>query len=81
MKITAKVTKLNGDGKVKALASIILEDMIKIDSIRVVEGSKGVFVSMPQRKTNEGYADVAYPVTKEAREQINKTVLDAYNAL
>jgi len=82
MKVTAKVSKLNGDGKVKAIASIVIEDAFKVDNIRVVEGEKGLFVSMPQRKTeSKGYVDIAYPITKEARELVNKVVLDAYNAL
>jgi len=82
MKIEAKVTKLTDGGKTKALASIIIEDAVKIDGIRVMDGANGLFVSMPSKKdekAEKGYRDVAYPITKEARELVQQTVLDAYN--
>ena len=52
---------------------------MKITGIRIVEGKLGLFVSMPQSKDNDGeYHDVAFPITKEAREEIQDAVLDAY---
>jgi stage V sporulation protein G len=81
MKITAKLTKFES-GKVRALGSIVIDDAVKVEGIRVIEGEKGLFVAMPQRKNKEEkYEEIVYPVTREAREQIIKTVLDAYNAL
>ena len=50
MKVTAKVSKLNGDGKVKAIASIVIEDAFKVDSIRVVEGEKDCLFQCPKEK-------------------------------
>ena len=49
MKVTAKVSKLNGDGKVKAIASIIIEDAFKVDNIRVVEGEKDCLFQCPKK--------------------------------
>ena len=44
-----------------------------------MQGRDGPFVAMPQRKTSKGeYQDVVFPVTKEARERLIDTVLDAY---
>ena len=36
------------------------------------------FVSMPSRKTQDGYKDICFPVTAEFREQLHKSVLYAY---
>ena len=37
-------------------------------------------MSMPQSKDNEGeYHDIAFPITKEAREELEAAVLDAYD--
>ena len=68
------------DSTLKAFASITLDDAVCITGIRIVEGKMGLFVSMPQSKDNEGeYHDVAFPITKEAREEIQDAVLDAYD--
>ena len=67
------------DSNLKAFASITLEDAVCITGIRIVEGKMGLFVSMPQSKDNDGeYHDIAFPITKEAREEIQDAVLDAY---
>ena len=40
---------------------------------------KGPFVAMPQYKDSRGdYHDICFPCTKEARQQFNDAVLDAY---
>ena len=83
MKITeTRVYPLsNKDSNLKAFASITLDDAVCITGIRIVEGKMGLFVSMPQSKDNDGeYHDVAFPITKEAREEIQDAVLDAYDA-
>ena len=46
-----------------------------------MQGSKGLFVGMPSQPDGKGgYRDMAYPVTKEFRAQLNSAVLDAYEA-
>ena len=43
--------------------------------------SKGLFLGMPSQPDGKGgYRDMAYPVTKEFREQLNTAVLQAYEA-
>ena len=70
MKIT-KVQLVKGDwGKTKAMVSITFDDCFVVSGLRVVEGEKGAFVSMPNRKTAEGeYKDTAFPITKEFRKE------------
>lgn len=47
--------------------------------IKIVEGGRdGLFVSMPSRKTVDGYSEVCFPVTAEFREQLYGKVLGAY---
>ena len=41
-------------------------------------GERGLFVSMPSRKTTEGYKEVCFPVTAEFREQLHNVVLSSY---
>ena len=67
------------DSKVKAFASVTLDKTLCITGIRVIEGSKGLFISFPNQKgKDDEYYDVVFPVTKEAREGFSKKILDAY---
>ena len=81
MKITDIRIRLinNEDSKLKAVASITIEDCFVVHDIKVLEGNQGFFVSMPSRKTPEGeYKDVAHPINTPTREEINKLVLAKY---
>ena len=79
MKIT-KVQLVKGDwGKTKAMVSITFDDCFVVSGLKVVEGEKGAFVSMPNRKTADGeYIDTCFPITKEFREELIQAVLKEY---
>lgn len=84
MQITdVRVRKVStNEGKLKAYCSVVFDGMFVVHDMRVVEGVNGVFVAMPRRKTSEGeYKDLAHPITAEARELIQKTVLEAFQEL
>jgi stage V sporulation protein G len=69
----------NEDSKLKAVASITIDECFVVHDIKVLEGNKGYFVSMPTRKTPEGeYKDIAHPINTPTREEINKLVLAKY---
>lgn len=66
------------DSSLKAMVDVNLGDEFVVKGIRVVEGENGPFVSMPQKKVGNDYNQTFFPITKEAREQLHKSVLDAY---
>jgi len=73
-----KVTNPN-ETKLKAIASVLFDEQFVVHDLRVVEGVHGLFVAMPRRKTAEGeFKDVAHPITAEARDLVQKAVLEAY---
>jgi len=78
MEFNVKVNLVNKPGSVKAFASVNINEEFAVTGLRVIEGEKGLFVSMPSRKTENGYEDVAFPITAECREKLNKTVMEAY---
>ena len=81
MKITDIRLRLipNEDSKLKAVASITIDECFVVHDIKVLEGNQGYFISMPSRKTPEGdYRDVAHPINTPTREEINKLVLAKY---
>lgn len=64
-------------GNTKAFAEIKVEDLVAINSIRIVGSEKGDFIAMPQSKDREGnYHDIAFPINGDLRKEINKVVLD-----
>ncbi len=81
MEITdVRLRRMTADGKMKAVASVTLDGEFVIHDVKVVEGLKGLFVAMPSRKTPDGeFRDVAHPITPEARQRIQKAVLDVFH--
>lgn len=65
----------------RALVTCQAGGVIWLTGIRVIEGSKGLFVSMPARKSAEGeFQDVFFPVSRAVREELTSAVLNAYYA-
>ena len=79
-KVTARIDSLvDYEGsKTKAFASATISNAFAIHGIKIVEGEKGLFISMPQRKEGEDYKEIFHPITAEAREELNNQILDAY---
>ena len=67
------------DSKLKAVASITIDDCFVIHDIKIIEGNEGYFIAMPSRKTGEGeYKDIAHPINTETRQEVIDAVLEAY---
>lgn len=86
MKITdvqiRMVTTPTETGKLKATASITIDDAFAIHDIKLIDGRDGVFMAMPSRKAPDGkFMDIAHPINQEVRDQMNKAVLTAYYAV
>ncbi len=69
----------SSDSKLKAIASIVIDECFAVHDIKIIEGADGLFIAMPSRKTAEGtFKDTAHPINSETRELIKSKVLDAY---
>ena len=67
------------DNKLKAVASMTIDECFVIHDIKVIEATEGAFIAMPSRKTNDGeYKDIAHPLNTETRENIKEAILTAY---
>ncbi|MFA5449736.1 MAG: septation regulator SpoVG [Clostridia bacterium] len=67
------------EGKLKAVASIIIDNDFVVHDIKVIEGNDGCFIVMPSRKTPDGdYRDIAHPLRTEVREDLKSKILAAY---
>ena len=74
-----RITRIDGDEKLRAFAAIVLDDCFLVGDLRVVEGEDGYFVAMPSKRKRDGsFKDIAYPLNNEVREAIETRVLLAY---
>lgn len=67
-------------GKIKAMASIVLNDQLIIHGLRVNDGVYGLFVGWPCDpffKCEESRY-IATPITRELREHIENCILEKY---
>ncbi len=76
-----RITKIEGDEKLRAFAAIVIDDCFLVGDLRVVEGEDGFFVAMPSKRKRDGsFKDIAYPLNNEVRLAIEEKVLLAYEA-
>ncbi len=80
MEITEIRISLRDDNKLKAFASITLDNCFVIRGLKIIEGAKGMFVAMPSRKRPDGtYQDIAHPINNETRNWMEEKIIGAYN--
>ena len=81
MQITdVRIRKIATDGKMKAIVSVTFDDQFVVHDIKVIEGQNGLFIAMPSRKTPDGeFKDIAHPINSEARDLIQRAILEAYD--
>ena len=79
MHITEVRISLRDDAKLKAFASITLDDCFVIRGLKIIKGQTGTFVAMPSRKRKDGdYQDIAHPINNSTRKWMEDIVLEKY---
>ncbi|MDD5116108.1 MAG: SpoVG family protein [Candidatus Omnitrophica bacterium] len=74
----SRILKMEGDSKLKAFVDLSISGIV-VKGFGVVEGSKGLFVSMPRHQGKDGkWYNTVYPANRELKEQLDKVVLEAY---
>ncbi len=72
----------NTDGKLKAVASVTIDDCFVVHDIKIFEREEGFAIAMPSRKTSDGkYKDIAHPLNTETREQLQDVILTEYRRM
>ncbi|MBO5503603.1 MAG: septation regulator SpoVG [Lachnospiraceae bacterium] len=80
MEITdVRVRRIAKEGKMKAVASITIDNEFVVHDIKVIEGEKGLFIAMPSKKSADGeYRDIAHPINSETRALLEKVILERF---
>ncbi|WP_294411459.1 septation regulator SpoVG [uncultured Ruminococcus sp.] len=80
MEITdVKIRKIMSEGRLRAVVSLTIDDMLAVHDIKVVQGDERLFVAMPSRKDENGvFRDIVHPISPSARKLFEETILEAY---
>ncbi len=80
MEITeVKVYPVQESGRLKAYATVVFDNCFIIRDLKVIEGDKGFFVSMPSRRRKDGsFRDIVHPLDSETRTHIEDSIIKEY---
>ena len=75
----SRIFKLDGTGATKAFVDLSVADAFVIKGLRLIEGSQGLFVTMPQSagKDSKWYS-IVVPISKEVKDEVDRLVFEAY---
>ncbi|MCX5776402.1 MAG: septation regulator SpoVG [Candidatus Firestonebacteria bacterium] len=79
MEITEIKMQLKKEEKLKAYATITIDNCFAVRDLKVIQGNTGLFVAMPSRKKKDGsFKDIAHPLNNETRLMIENKILQKY---
>jgi stage V sporulation protein G len=82
LEITEVRVTLREDDKhdrLKAFATMTLNNAFVIRGLKIIQGTNGVFVAMPSRRRPDGqFQDIAHPINNETRRLMEEIVLAEY---
>ena len=80
MEITeVKVYPVKESGRLKAYATVVFDNCFIIRDLKVIEGDKGFFVSMPSRRRKDGsFRDIVHPLDSDTRTSIENRIVKEY---
>jgi stage V sporulation protein G len=74
-----RLNKFDGEGSLRAFCDLQVVDMFTIKCLRVVNGRKGMFVSMPRQQGKDTkWYDMVEPLNSEVKQEVERLVLTAY---
>ncbi len=81
MEITdIKIRRLVTEGRLRAVVSITIDNLLAVHDIKIVQGDERLFVAMPSRKDENGvFRDIVHPISGSARKMIEREILDSYH--
>ena len=87
---TVRVRKINS-AKLKGVATVTINDLMEIDGFKIIDGSKGLFVSVPShkgtvmdennQKVEKYFDDVRFPGEdgQAFGDELKQAILDEFN--
>ena len=74
-----RFVRFDGEGPLKAFCDVAVGGLLLIKGVRVIEGRKGLFVSMPRQQSKEGtWYDSVVPLSRQVRREMSRLVLETF---
>ena len=74
-----RIRMVDNDSKMKAVVSVTFDDVFVVHDIKVIEGTKGIFIAMPSRRSPDGvYRDIVHPINTEFRDALVKRIVSKF---
>ncbi len=82
MEITElRIRKVTDDTKLRAYVTITFDNCFVVHNVKIIDGTSGLFIAMPSRKTSNGeYKDVVHPINPAFRQVLQDKILAEYNS-
>ena len=69
----------NDDSKLKAVASVTIDECFVIHDIKIIKGESGMFIAMPSKKDKNGdFKDIAHPINPTTRQELSNAIIKAF---
>ena len=81
MEVTEVRVSVSDDRKIKAYASITLDNLLVVHGIKILDGKKGRFIAMPSKRSGDKFKDIVHPLNTDFRKQIQDKILSTYTNL
>jgi stage V sporulation protein G len=67
------------EDKLKAFVSVVFDHCFVVSDIKIIEGTSGLFVSMPSKKRKNGtFRDIAHPLNSETRRKFEEQIITRF---
>ncbi len=74
-----RLVRFDGNGSLRAYCDLAIGSQFLVRGLRVVEGKKGLFVSMPRQQGKDGkWYDNVVALSDDTRNEVGRVVLGAY---
>lgn len=74
-----RIRQVTSESRLRAVASITIDECFAVHELRIIEGKEGLFVAMPSRQVSDGtFKDIAHPINVETRKMIEDVVIAKY---
>ena len=76
-----RIYRLPGNGPMKAFVDLAIDNDLLIKGVRIIQGPKGPFVSMPQEQgKDKRWYDSIRCLNQEFKQRLDDEIMAAYNA-
>jgi len=73
-----RVNRVENMNNVKAFVDVVIAGNFVCKGFKVMDGQKGLWVSMPSRSKGGQWEDIFHPITSEGRAKLFEMILDRF---